>query len=306
MAPKIEILSETIEAPDKPSDCALVVALPLEQHRFLRQLEEGPDENFARSFRGSEQSKLTDQAVYRVYEKFAILAIDVIQNAEKMGVTVVRNGSLGDFASMLRTHRVTTIVAHSRDAHFCESDIVDPELVLDELFRSDSAINRMIQQLGGSTSVEPKLRRISNKGEIVTYLNKIVDDVRETKEENRVGETTRRQCIWSRRRLALHGSLPKGFRGGNAIEFSDGFVSLHRILETIPATFAGKLDLTSCNSTVFAEDVRRKCKSVLVMANEESTSLDLRLAIYRQVIRRLSQRSEPYEDALHRVRKELL
>jgi hypothetical protein len=117
---------------------------------------------------------------------------------------------------------------------------------------------------------------------------------------------TRKHLNWSRRRKALQDSLPQGFRGGNAIEFSEGFVSANEVLNAIPASFDGKLDLTSCNSTFFAEDVRRKCKSVLVIANEDSTSLDLRLAIYRQVIRRLSRRSEPYESALYRIRKGLL
>jgi hypothetical protein len=303
MAPVIEILNESIGPPDSPSDCALAIALPLEREAFQRQLEEGPDGNFARSVRGPERLRLTNQAVYVMYEKYAMLANRVIQDAESLGVTVATNARLSHLATMLRTHRVTTIIAHSRDAHFSESDITAPTLIAAELRRDSSAIRRTINELSGP---EP-----DNLGEgktgLVEYLNRIVDGIHEDgSAEGRAGQLTRTHLTWSRRRTALQHSLPTAFEGGNAIEFSDGFVPIGTIVDTIPPTFQGKLDLTSCNSTVFAEAVRKKCKSVLVIANEDSTSLDLRLAIYRQVIRRLSRRSEPYEDALYQVRKELL
>jgi hypothetical protein len=255
---------------------------------------------------GAERLRLANHAVYLMYEKYATLANRLIRNVENLGVTVVRNARLSDFATVLRTHRVSTIFAHSRDAHFYESDIVDPTLIAAELSSASSAIRRSIHGLGGSEPANPGESKIR----IVEYLNRIVDGsdeepVQNGSAEGRIGQLTRRHLTWSRRRKALQRSLPTAFRGGNAIEFSDGFVPIGTILDTIPTTFRGKLDLTSCNSTVFAEDVRRKCRSVLVIANEDSTSLDLRFAIYQQVIQRLSRRSEPYEDALYRIRKEL-
>jgi len=242
-----------------------------------------------------------------MFQKYALLANRVIQDAVSLGVKVATNAQLSDFATMLRTHRVTTIIAHSRDAHFYESDIIDPALLETELGCNSSAIRRTINELSGPKPANPG----KSKTRLVEYLNRIVDGIHEESLQNgsaarRAGQLTRRHLMWSRRRAALQHSLPNAFEGGNAIEFSGGFVPIGTILDTIPSTFQGKLDLTSCNSTVFAEDVRKKCRSVLVIANEDATSLDLRLAIYRQVIRRLSRRSEPFEDALYRIRKELI
>jgi hypothetical protein len=302
----IEILNPAAEIPDGPSDCQLLVALPLDREDFLRQLREGPEGNFANAFRVSGRSKLADQAVYLVYGKYAELAKDVIADVRRRGVSVIENARLSDFVAATRTSRVTTLVAHSRDARFEESDIAEPELILAELRKPGSALRKAVKDPGREPEEEPGL--MATRKEVANCLNRVLEGATPAPDPDhtRIGMLTRQHLGWSHKRKALEDALPKAFRGGAGIEFSEGFVKLAAILDAIPEHFSGKLDLTSCNSTVFAEDVRRKCKSCLLMANEQATSVDLRFAIYRQVIRRLCRKAQTYEDALFTVRKELL
>lgn len=308
MAQEIKILNPTVETPDSPSDCCLVVALPLEQEEFLRQLNDGPEGNFTKSFREFGRSKLSSQGVYFAYERFADLAKDVIRNVSNLGVTVVRSARLSDFASAVADFRVTTLFAHSRDARFLASDIVDAPLLAQELTRPDSAVRKVADDLSKINGRTEQFPKTSQNAEMVLYLNQLIAPAGSAAgaASPRIGATTREQLGWCTRRRLIDDSLPGAFQGGASIEFSDGFQTLESILAVIPGIFSGKLDLTSCNSTVFAEEVRRKCRECLLMTNEESASLDFRLAIYRQVIRRLSRRPQPYEDALFVLRKELL
>lgn len=306
MVREIKILHPTVEIPDNPSDCSLVVALPLDQQEFLQQLAAGPEGNFTKTFRESGRSKLSDQGVYFAYQKFAELAKDVIRDVSNLGVTVLRTARLADLASAVANFRVTTLFAHSRDARFLVSDLVDAPRIARELGRLDSPIRKVannFSKMNGRTEELPKTTE-----EIVSYLNKLLERAAtpEGGASPRIGATTREQLGWSVRRRCIEDSLPGAFQGGVSIEFSDGFRTLGSILELIPDSFSGKLDLTSCNSTVFAEEVRRKCRECLLMANEESASVDFRFAIYRQVIRRLAHRAQPYEDAMFALRKELL
>lgn len=303
MARAIEILNPAVETPDSPSDCQLLVGLPLEREDFLKRLREGPKGNFANCFRNDGRSRLIDDAVYLIYEKYAKLGHNVIEEVAAFGVGVVCNARLSDLALSVARFRVTTLFAHSRDARFQESDIVDRELTLDALANPGSQICKLIRDFRPGGHAPPGSS--ADRKKIIAYLNEALDGPA-LEADDRLGQTTRRHLRWLERRSLFEAALPEGFQGGEAIEFFDGFVSLASVLDAMPSPYAGKIDLTSCHSTVLAEGLRRKCKSCLLMVNEQATSLDLRFAIYRQVIRRLRRKPQPYEDALFFVRKELL
>jgi|SRR5215469_5756395 len=311
MALEIKILNQAVEIPDNPSDCALVVALPLDQETFLRELREGPDENFARSFRAAGRTNLPDSTVFVIYKKYADLALDVISEVTQRGVTVARDAQLHHFSSAVRSFRVVTLLAHTRDSLFYESDIVDPDLVYNALSRKGSRLSQTIQRLLGDRPLSIPSPAPAGRKRLVNFLNEVL---RDSPTDNnggsfaagRPGDLTRTQCKWASNRSAIETALPNAFGGGSAIQFSNGFAILSSVLNEIPEEFSGKLDLTCCHSTVFAENVRRKCRSGFILANEQSTSVDLRLAIYRQLVRSLSRRPEPYEDAMFRIRKELI
>jgi len=303
MARVIEIRNPVAETPDSPSDCQLLIALPLDREDFCDRLRKGPHGNFANSFRDDGRSSLPDQGVYLIYERYVQLADRIVEEVAESGVAVVHKARLSDLALSVTRHRVTTLVAHSRDARFQESDIADRELLLDALTNPGSQLSKVIEE--SRPSGHPAPPRSADRREIAAYLNDALDGQAPEADEG-LGKMTRRHLGWSERRSRFEAALPEGFQGGGAIEFFDGFASLQSVLNGIPTSFAGKLDLTSCHSTVLAEGIRRKCKSCLLMANEQATSVDLRFAIYRQVIHRLRRKAQPYEDALYTVRRELL
>lgn len=86
-----------------------------------------------------------------------------------------------------------------------------------------------------------------------------------------------------------------------AIEYADGPRSLHEVVEALPADFAGVVDLTVCNSTRAIAAIKRARPRCSVLANRDATRLDLRLAMYRQVLRLVDRERTCYLEAAHRV-----
>jgi hypothetical protein len=308
--PTISIHDNSPTQVDKPDKCAALVALPLDKEQFLQKLRSGEEGNFAKCFRSDGRAKLPDDTVAQLYERNIDLARSVLAEVRTLGVRVVTNARPEDLANLLPAYRVLTLFAHSRDARFLESDIVDLQLILGELEMPDSMLSKLISEFRrGCPSVRaPELG--APIYEAVDFLNRLLEptDTNQPRREGtrRLGEITRRQSQWRERRLKLELALPGAFRRGASIEFSDGFRRLDDILQSLPPEYEGTLDLTCCNSTIFAEDIRRKYRKCLVLSNELPTSLEFRLAIYRQVIRRLSREPQSYEEAVYLIRTKVV
>jgi hypothetical protein len=84
----------------------------------------------------------------------------------------------------------------------------------------------------------------------------------------------------------------------SALEFADGAVPLGRVVTAVPCAFDGVLDLTMCNSTVLTEEVRRRCRRTLIIANRSAATLDIRMEFYNAAMDLVQRRQVNYEDAV--------
>jgi hypothetical protein len=89
------------------------------------------------------------------------------------------------------------------------------------------------------------------------------------------------------------------------VEFVDGIVDVERIVAAIPAAFSGVLDLTGCNSTLLAEEVRRRRRFGLVIANAFPATLETRMDLYEAAMRIVEHEGVSYQDAVFMVRSTL-
>jgi hypothetical protein len=90
--------------------------------------------------------------------------------------------------------------------------------------------------------------------------------------------------------------------GGPGVEFVDGVAGVERIVAAIPAGFSGVLDLSVCNSTLLAEEVRRHRHFGLVIANACPATLDTRMDLYDAAMRLVQHEGVSYQDAVFMVR----
>jgi hypothetical protein len=284
-----------------PDECSLAVAVPVDRDSFLRKLRSGSCGDFVHTFQQNGRGGIRADVLWEIYEPYAELVGDVVSEVKQLGVNVIVNAQLQDFLSLLSVSKVVTLVAHWRSARFGTNDIVDVDFVRNQILSETSALRACIDQLtAGQIRLLPTA--MAGVGEIVGYLNSVLETGELSHEAGRLGALTVQQYAWKRKRESLMQSLPGLFRGGASVEFDGGFSGLDELVSRVPVNYAGALDLTVCNSVLLGEEIRRRCAHCIVLVNEAPASLDFRMAVYRQVIRSLSRRPDAYEDVVYRIR----
>jgi hypothetical protein len=88
---------------------------------------------------------------------------------------------------------------------------------------------------------------------------------------------------------------PAGF------EYADGPRPLDEVVDALPEDFGGIIDLTVCHSTNAIPAFKKARPRCSVLANREPARLDLRLAMYRQILRLVRRERQGYIAAAQRV-----
>ena len=294
---------EARQKPVCPRDCGLAIAIPVDQNGFLNKLSREAEGNFAQSF-GSGRQSLSPLGLWRLYEPYAQYTQKVAEMARQSGVSVVLGASLDDLKQQLATHEVVTLIAHWKGALFKPADIIDSRGIASALQSSQSKLAQALRQFS-SLPAPAAVER--DQASIVQFLNLCLVDglaIPGTPDvEVRPGTITRFHYELHRRRQILESVAD--FRGGPSVELSAGFVSLEVAVGSVPKEFRGLIDLTVCNSVMLAESIRRARPKCSILANEDLAYLDFRLAVYAEVLRSLIHKTEPYEDVVYRIRKEL-
>ncbi|MCU1293762.1 MAG: hypothetical protein JWP08_2612 [Bryobacterales bacterium] len=272
--------------PSSPADCALLLAIPLDRSGFFADLK-NPAKDFVRQFQ-VERPNQTEDSLWRAYEPYASLAVEVCEHAREHGVRVLESATPEDLHNSLRISAVTTLVAHWRSALFRPQDIVAPALVA--AYLQDRA------------STDDRADLVRRLNAVLKASDRRFDDVL----PGSAGESAAKQRKWYVRRRELEQQLGPAVKGGAAIEFTRGLCSIPEILAGLSPEFEGVLDLTVCQSVLFAEEVRAKCRHCLVLSSANLTSLDFRLALYAQTIEVLARDPQPFEDAVTKIRSSLI
>jgi hypothetical protein len=278
----------------RPSDCALVVTVPLERAEFMADIHSGTD--FLDQFRARQRTRLLE-VLWTIYEASVVTTATIIARAKRRGVTVCRRSGLVDFTRCLEQHAVVTLVAHWRSARFRANEIEDPDAVRRLLFPEQAA--------GGS-------RHPPTADGIAEALNRRLECDFQRPADGRVddsgqaaAETRRQYALWKARQDAQDRLGAAVRRGGPGVEFVEGVVDVDKIVAAIPASFSGVLDLTVCNSTLLAEEIRRRRRFGLFIGNAFPATLDTRMDLYDAAMRLVQHQGVNYQDAVFMVRSRL-
>ena len=273
----------------RPTDCALLVSVPLQRQEFIADLAAGTD--FLDHFVAAQRSRDID-VLWATYEASAAPAAASAERARRRGVTLVKRAVLDDFARCLEQFQVTTLVAHWRSALFRASEILDPMAVCRFLSMASARHDGGADAAAIALALNRGLRGIAG-----------IDDEPDSGSHGAAVETRRQYALWDARR-ALEPALGSAVRaGGPAVEFADGSVAIERVVAAVPEGFDGVLDLTVCNSTVLAEEVRRRCRHGLIIANAFPATLDVRMELYNAAVDLAERRQVSYQDAVFGVRQ---
>jgi hypothetical protein len=319
MSVSIEILNRRPEIPTLPCECALLMAVPLDEEGIRSGLTDG-NRDFVRSFVKA-NGILTEDGMrmsveglwHQVYEPIATYSKAVVQYVQEKGVYVSNLVGIAEFAKAISSHRVTTLVAHWKPPLFRGEDIAD----LDQFIRARDKLRRCrnqqsnlgqlsAEQLADILKIEVEDSDADARERLALSLNRALMGSTTEEGARRIGFETRAQIAFENSRTSLSHLFPEVFRGGAAIELSDGLHPISELAAVIPADWRGTLDLTVCNSTVLGNAVRLRARGSVVLMNEEPADLPARLALYKQVIRMLSHRNQSYMHCMIAMRAYLV
>jgi hypothetical protein len=275
----------------RPSDCALLVSVPLQRSEFMADL--GARTDFVELFVASQRSRDLD-VLWATYEASAATVVASTERARRRGVTVFRRCVLADFERCLGQFQVITLVAHWRSALFRASEILD----LQGVARFVEAERGDEERGPADATIAAAMLNRRLHADITHIENHGVRDSHDA-----AVETRRQYALWHARRELQPRLTPAVRSGGPAVEFANGLVPLERVVAAVPEAFDGVLDLTVCNSALLAEEVRRRCRRGLIIANAFPGTLDMRMEFYNAAIDLVERRHVCYQDAVFGVRE---
>ena len=89
--------------------------------------------------------------------------------------------------------------------------------------------------------------------------------------------------------------------GEGCVEFADGRKTCGQLIDSLPADYAGILDLAVCRSIIAGQKIKRARPRATVITHRHESSVGPRAALYRQVLRVLDSDRTSYTDAWTRV-----
>jgi hypothetical protein len=295
--------------PVSPRDCALAFAIPLTEAQVVADLAEDAPKDLAKSIRRRTTLKLRGSYLYaRYYQPLVAVANAVAAETEALGVKVYRGTRLADVAAVTAAHAVVTLVAHWRFPPLSERDVGDLPRFRAALAPGEAAGAGEERPVHAFLWADPAVRAATTAAELAAALNRLLLPSQRyyqwapTAEEEWPADA----AAAGPTRVLLEETFPGCFAPGLCLEMADRLCTTWEFIDAVPDAFDGVLDLTVCNSLPLAEALRRRrsrCNAVCVTS---LATADVRLVIYRHVIRSLARSPEPFEDILIRAHLSLI
>ena len=275
------------DEPVRASQCALAVVVPLTRADFRSELESEGEGNFAQSY----LPRVTSASVkWAAYAPSATAIERLIGEAERLGVEVVRRARLGDFADLLRTHRVVTLVTHTRLFRAVAiADIKDVTGLRDTLVNPSNALREALRdRLAGpapadadpeawecsrSFLLRPKAvgaeSELAIAGAVASALTALLREAEACFGQKRLraelGLDPVRLRPWTR--PVLEAELAGHLEPARMIQLADGMITTPALLAALPPEYSGVLDLSTCNSVFLSEAIKRASPRCTVVWN---------------------------------------
>lgn len=285
-----------------PRDCALAIALPLTEGRFLAELR-APDHDYAAYVRSLHVAEGADDQYYWdcVYAPFAELMNETSERVAARGVNVVFDATLANVSALLRRFPIVTFVSHWRFRALRVAEINDFNAFAGDLRAGRDELARMFAEA----------ILVRDCGALDHHPERLVHAVNEVLRSAHAHYVTDRPeplllmkiPPWRLTRPALEKAFPRAIAPARAVEFADGMKTIGEAVDAIPADFSGFFDLTVCNSAIVGDAIKADRPTCTVAVNRYPTEPHIRLALYRRMIDDLARSPAPYANALMRFGK---
>ena len=294
---------------NRPSDCALALAIPLTRERFLASLARPDEKDFIFHFiKGRGLQRADPEFCWQVYEaEEAAFVSAVCDEVAHCGVKVAYDVDLNQLAVLLARYSVVTLVAHFRFVEFSITDIDKPLAILASL---RDPVSKLLEEIRGKV-IELDSDLLANDNDRVDSLRTRLCDVFRTIANeaeqpywDKDVQTSSDQESHFRIRLTrseFERAFPDAIKPARVIEFSDGLHTIPELVQSIPVEFSGLLDLTVCNSVITAAAIRSERQGCLVAGNRKAAELRSRMYLYGLEIDLLKKKPRPFIDVIKEV-----
>lgn len=274
----------------RPTEFAVLASIPLTRDEFMEAGFGGSD--FVLRY-CSEVGGGVERG-WLAYAPYAAMCRDMLRAVQGWGVTVLTEVSVQSLAVAARDFEVLTVIAHARGPEIEARDVVDATALQEAYPLIMAALGR-------------PLTKIPARDHLAEALDEAVGprEAEVTVRRDTEGYAWRVACYrerW-RKRLAIEAVVPGVINGGPSIELANRLVSIDEVSEQL-RTFR-TLDLTVCDSVLLAECIRATHKDGVILCNPCPATLDFRAALYREAIRLVARRRQPYAEILIELRRHL-
>ena len=263
-----------------PSECALLVALPLSRGELLAELGSAHPSDFVRGIRARFPATPL-QTICDGYADEVASAAQVVAEARALGVTVALGAGLADLAALTARFHVVSVLAHAPNPGITATDILDVQALLALAADGSSPDRKRVRRHLRLRGVN--LRESAAAPAIAAILHALL--------WTHVAQGTRRLGQLDRTRI--EDAFPRVIAPAPVIELGDGLHSLAAIRGAVAPSFDGVLDLSTCTSIVLGEALKRSRDDFLVLVTGRATHPKLRLILYQLRLQELARARRP-------------
>ncbi|HTU21775.1 MAG TPA: hypothetical protein VMG10_27300 [Gemmataceae bacterium] len=300
-----------LNRPVRPGDCTLALAIPLSEAEFLRDLKNDAPKDLAKSIR--REWPLRGEFVYAErYRPLVDIVCDVANEVQSLGVTVCRGTRLADLPALFERHKVVTLVAHWCLVGLRGADILNVNGFC-ALLRTSARDERDGKLPERPTDAplrdDEKVRSATTAADLATALNRLLEPTQRYYEwDSKPGEEIPCGEIATAgfTRVHLEEHYPGFIAPARCLELADGLCTVWEFINKVPPLYDGIVDMTICNSIIPAEALRRRRSACNALTNTFKARAEVRLELYRHVIRSLAVVNEPFEEVSARAHRLLL
>jgi hypothetical protein len=293
------------------NQCALLYGAPGSFEEFSEDLDLGSLRDYARAAVGI-RKPLEYWSEYGV--PLARAANDLFQEAEQLGVKVVRRATLPDLQALFERYSTITVFAHWRGYDLLGRDILIEPLEIVKIVRTGSGdldraiaarlprkLEQDLSEIASSERRSARLASILNR-HVVSAPNPLPGAV--THVRGMIAAVDQ-PSLASKHRELLDDRFPNCLQPGNRLELRDGLHSRDTVRSCIPQQWEGVADLATCRSYYLAHAIKDGHQDRNVTLALRALYPQTRFVIQKHLYRMIANEQVDYVATLQQIFQEL-